>query len=159
MLSWYPKVQIPKLYSLRDGAAEMLEKNYAEINRLAITMVSWYSPYEYTPILDDDGNMLAPTSIAALASSSLNSSICPYDGVAPQPTRSSSGYRHRDSGSSDGSSSHTSSRSRHAEADSARTGDSSDVLKERETAETQADPPITSAAPTTTSTPPTAPTS
>ena len=96
-------MQIPKLYSLRDGAAEMLEKTYTEINRLATTMVSWYSPYDYTPILDDDGNPLAPTSIAALASSDLNSSIHPYDGVAPQPTRSSSGYRYRDSGYCDGS--------------------------------------------------------
>jgi len=55
-------------------------------------MANWFSLYDYTPYLDDQGNPLAPSSIAALADDSLNSSLLPYDEPAPQPTRSSSGY-------------------------------------------------------------------
>src|SRR3954471_17524009 len=110
VLSWHPQIKLPRLYTLREGAAEMLEKTYAEVNRLAATMANWFSPYDYTPLLDDEGKPLAPTSIANLASSSLNSSLRPYEDAASQPTRSSSGYRYRDSEHSESSSAHTSSR-------------------------------------------------
>src|SRR3954462_1284215 len=64
VLSWHPQIRLPRLYTIRDGATEMLEKTYTEVNRLASTMVNWFSPYDYTPYLDDEGNPLAPTSIA-----------------------------------------------------------------------------------------------
>jgi len=67
VLSWYPQVKLSQLYSLRDNAADLLEKTYTEVNRLASTMVNWFSPYDYTPYLDEGGNPLAATSISGLA--------------------------------------------------------------------------------------------
>src|SRR3954466_13009956 len=138
VLSWYPQVKLLRLYTIRDGAADLFERTYIEVNRLATTMGNWFSPYGYTPYLDEEGNPLAPTSIAALADDSLNSSLRPYDAPTPQPTRSSSGYWYRDSELSDSGSSHTSPRARHTEADSARTGESTEVQKETETTDAQA---------------------
>jgi hypothetical protein len=67
ILTWYPQVKLSKLYSLRDGAGDLLEKTYAEVNRLASTMANWFSPYDYTPYLDDGGNPLPVSTISALA--------------------------------------------------------------------------------------------
>src|SRR4051812_2057276 len=124
-------------------------------------MVSWFSPYDYTPYLDVEGNPLAPNSMACLADDNLHSIIRPYDAPSAQPTRSSSSYRYHDSELSDSGSSHTSPRAKHTEDNSARTRESTEVRKETEVADAQADPtdPATSAAPTATSTPPAAPTS
>ena len=83
MLSWYPQVRLPKLYSIRENTADLFERTYAEVNRLASTMVSWFSPYTYTPYLEEGGTPLVPTSIAGLADDSLHSSIRPYDDPAP----------------------------------------------------------------------------
>src|SRR3954451_23147778 len=35
VLSWYPQVKLSKLHSLRENAVDVLEKTYAEVNRLA----------------------------------------------------------------------------------------------------------------------------
>src|ERR1041385_7188512 len=59
VLSWYPQVKLSQLYSLREDASDLLEKTYTEVNRLACTMVNWFSPYDYTPYLDEGGNPLA----------------------------------------------------------------------------------------------------
>src|ERR1041385_2865859 len=67
VLSWYPQVKLSQLYSLRDGAGDLLEKTYAEVNRLASAMVNWFSPYDYTPYLDDGGNPLPASTISGLA--------------------------------------------------------------------------------------------
>src|ERR1041385_8628042 len=67
VLSWYPQVKLSQLYSLRENAADLLEKTYTEVNRLASTMMNWFSPYDYTPYLDEGGNPLAATSISGLA--------------------------------------------------------------------------------------------
>src|ERR1041385_9262883 len=48
VLSWYPQVKLSQLYSLRENATDVLEKTYTEVNRLASTMVNWFSPYDYT---------------------------------------------------------------------------------------------------------------
>jgi hypothetical protein len=145
-LSWYPQVKLSKLYSIRDNSTDLLERTYAEVNRLASTMINWFSPYNYTPYLDGEGNPLAATSMASLADDSLYSSIRPYDDPAPQPTRSSSSYRYRNSDLSDSGSSHTSPRSKQARTASTagQTGPSASTAQ---------------AAPTATSTPPAAPTS
>ena len=92
----------------------MLEKTYAEVNRLASTMVNWFSPYDYTPYLDEGGNPLAATSISGLADEL-----------------------------SDSGSSHTSPRSKQADATS------TDAQTELDVATAQADltPPTTSSAP------------
>src|SRR4051812_32259601 len=66
VLSWYPQVKLSQLYSLRDNASDLLEKTYTEVNRLASTMVNWFSPYDYTPYLDEGGNPLAAPSISGL---------------------------------------------------------------------------------------------
>src|SRR3954462_13126097 len=110
VLSWHPQIRLPRLYTIRDGVAKMLEKTYTEVNRLASTMVSWFSPYDYTPYLDEEGNPLAPTSIAGLAGDSLHSSLQPFETPSAQPPRSSSSYRSRNSEPSDSGSSHTSPR-------------------------------------------------
>src|SRR3954463_15904108 len=161
VLSWYPQVKLAKLQTVRDGDADLFERTYAEVNRLASTMVNWFSPYDYTPYLDEEGNLLAPTSIASLADDSLHSSLHPYEAPSAQPTRSSSSYRYRNSELSDSGSSHTSPRAQHTEADSARMRESTEVQKETEAMDAQADPtaPATSMTPTATSTPPAAPTS
>jgi hypothetical protein len=67
VLSWYPQVKLSQLHSLRDGAEDLLEKTYAEVNRLASAMVNWFSPYNYTPYLDDGGNPLPASTISGLA--------------------------------------------------------------------------------------------
>src|SRR3954466_4293305 len=90
VLSWYPQVKLLRLYTIRDGAADLFERTYAEVNRLASTMVNWFSPYDYTPYLDEEGNPLAPTSIDGLADDSLHSILNPYEAPSSQPTRSSS---------------------------------------------------------------------
>src|SRR3954471_3308281 len=97
VLSWYPQVKLVRLQTVQDGATDLLERTYIEVNRLASTMVGWFSPYDYTPFLDDEGNPMAPNSMACLADDSLYSSIRPYDAPSSQPTRSSSGYRYNDS--------------------------------------------------------------
>src|SRR3954468_21499488 len=101
-------------------------------------LVGWFSPYNYTPFLDNEGNPLPPSSMAYLADDSLHSSLRPYDAPSSQPTRSfsgyryndsdlfDSGYRYNDSDLFDSGSSHTSPRAEHAEADSARTGESAE---------------------------------
>ena len=58
VLSWYPQVKLPQLYNIRGNATALLERTYAEVNRLASTMVDWFSVYTYTPYLDDEGNPL-----------------------------------------------------------------------------------------------------
>src|SRR3954471_5008128 len=112
VLSWHPQVKLPQLYNIRENTTALLERTYAEVNRLASSMVNWFSVYTYTPFLDDEGNPLAATSMAGLADDSTYSSIRPYDNPAPQPTRSSSGYHYRNSDLSDSGSSHTSPRSK-----------------------------------------------
>src|SRR4051812_23584477 len=114
-------------------------------------MINCFSPYDYTPYLDNEGNPLATTSIAGLADDSLNSSLRPYDAPTPQPTRSSSGYRYRDS-------SHTSPRAEHTEVESSKARESTELQKESEFAGAQADPTVLDKpAPTSTQPPPTAP--
>src|SRR4051812_16080088 len=66
VMSWYPQVRLPQLYSIRENATDLLEKTYTEVNRLASTMVNWFSPYEYTPYLDAGGNPLAAPTISGL---------------------------------------------------------------------------------------------
>src|SRR3954468_11024289 len=66
VLSWYPQVKLANIQTIRDGAADLFERTYAEVNRLASTMVNWFSPYDYTPYLDEEGNPLAPTSLSGL---------------------------------------------------------------------------------------------
>jgi len=112
VLSWYPTVELSRLYAVREEATAMLQKAYADVHRLACTMVDWFSVYQYTPYLDDDGRPLAASSMAALAADS--SSIRPYETAAPQPARSSSGYMHHDSDLSDSGSSHRSPKSKRA---------------------------------------------
>ena len=112
VLSWYPTVELSRLYAVREEATAMLQKAYADVHRLACTMVDWFSVYQYTPYLDDDGRLLAASSMAALAADS--SSIRPYETAAPQPARSSSGYMHHDSDLSDSGSSHRSPKSKRA---------------------------------------------
>src|SRR3954468_4636701 len=100
-------------------------------------LVGWFSPYNYTPFLDNEGNPLPLSSMAFLADDNLHSSLRPYDAPSSQPTRSSSGYRYNDSDISDSGSSHTSPRAKHTEADSARTGESAEVEKEMDDADAQ----------------------
>src|SRR4051812_13856758 len=38
VLSWYPQLKLSRLYTVRDGAANLFERTYAEVNRLATTM-------------------------------------------------------------------------------------------------------------------------
>src|SRR3954462_5323273 len=64
--SWYPQVKLSQLYSIREDATDLLEKSYAEVNRLASSMLNWFSPYEYTPYLDEGGNPLAAPTILDL---------------------------------------------------------------------------------------------
>ena len=142
VLSWHPQVKLTRLYSIREDANALLEKTYAEVNRLACTMVNWFSVYTYTPYLDEDGNPLAATSMAGLADSSLCSSIRPYDSPAPHPTRSESGCPHRNTDLEDSGSSISSPKTKKG-------GTSSTAGQTG---------PSTTAAPTATSAPPTAPT-
>src|SRR3954468_13406713 len=118
---------LTRLQTVRDGAGDLLQRTYMEVNRLASTMAGWFSPYDYTPFLDDEGNPLPPSSMAFLADDSLHSSLRPYDAPSSQPARSSSDCRYNDSDLSDSGSSHTSPRAKHTEADSARTGESAET--------------------------------
>jgi hypothetical protein len=142
VLSWHPQVQLSRFYSIREGTTTLLERTYAEVNRLACTMVSWFSVYNYTPYLDEDGNPLPATSMAGLADSTLYSSVRPYDSPAPQPTRSESGCPPRDADLEDSGSSVSSPKSTR--------GGTSSTAGQTE--------PSSSVGPTTTSVPPTAPT-
>src|SRR3954465_8406586 len=67
VLSWYPQVKISQLYSLREGANDLLEKSYAEVHRLACVMLEWFCAYDYTPYLDDGGNPLAAPAFLEMA--------------------------------------------------------------------------------------------
>src|SRR4051812_25017403 len=89
VLSWYPKLILARLYTMRDGAADLLETAYAQVNRLATTMAGWFPHTEYTPILDDAGMPVAPLSIAALANDSPSAGGRTRGGQGSQPTRSS----------------------------------------------------------------------
>jgi len=140
VLSWHPQVKLSRLYSVREGATALLEKTYTEVNRLACTMVDWFSVYTYTPYLDEDGNPLPATSMAGLADSTMYSSVRPYDSPAPQPTRSESGCRPRDPDLEDSGSSVSSPKSKK--------GVTSSTARQTE--------PSSSGGPATTSTPPTA---
>ena len=71
VLSWYPQVKLSQLYSLREDASDLLEKTYTEVNRLASAMVNWFSPYEYTPYLDEGGIHLTRLQSLAWPRSSL----------------------------------------------------------------------------------------
>src|SRR4051812_3096072 len=122
-------------------------------------MANWFSPYDYTSYLDDEGRPLAPTSIAGLADDSLTSSLRPYDAPSPQPTRSSSSYRYRDSELSTSGSSHTSPRAEHTEAESGQGRESAEVQRESAATGAQVDPTmLDQPALTYTQQPPTAPT-
>src|SRR3954462_9961886 len=67
VLSWYPQIRLPQLYSIRENATDLVEKTYTEVNRLASSMVNWFSPYDYSPYLDEGGNPLAAPTISDLA--------------------------------------------------------------------------------------------
>src|SRR4051812_22621571 len=118
VLSWYPQVNLTRLQTVRDGAGDLLQRTYMEVNRLASTMAGWFSPYDYTPFLDDEGNPLSSSSMAFLADDSLHSSLRPYDAPSSQLARSSSDYRYDDSDLSDIGLSNTSPRAKHTKADS-----------------------------------------
>src|SRR4051812_45093153 len=85
VLTWYPQVNLRQLYTMWDGASDLLERTYVEVSWPATTMVDWFSPYDYTPYIYSDGNPRAPTSIAGLADDSLCSSLRPQDAPTPQP--------------------------------------------------------------------------
>jgi hypothetical protein len=67
VLSWYPRVELSQLHSIREGATDLLEKSYVEVNRLASTMLGWFNAYEYTPYVDDEGHPLAAPTFLEMA--------------------------------------------------------------------------------------------
>src|SRR3954465_10993950 len=66
VLSWYPKLSLARLYTMRDGAADLLETAYTQVNRLATAMAGWFPHTEYTPVLDDARTPIAPLPITSL---------------------------------------------------------------------------------------------
>ena len=104
VLSWYPKLSLARLYTMRDGAADLLETAYTQVNRLATAMVGWFPHTEYTPVLDDAGTPIAPLPITALADDSSSAGGRARGGQGSQPARSSSSYLYHDDLSDSGSS-------------------------------------------------------
>src|SRR4051812_47186528 len=49
VLSWYPRVELSQLRSIREGATDLLEKTYVEVNRLASAIVGGSMPMN-TPL-------------------------------------------------------------------------------------------------------------
>src|SRR3954471_6778175 len=107
VLSWYPKLSLARLYTMRDGAADLLETAYTQVNRLATAMAGWFPHTEYTPVLDGAGTPIAPLPITALADDSPSAGGRARGGQGSQPARSSSSHLYHDD-LSDSSSSHTS---------------------------------------------------